>query len=269
MPYTSLLVPLDYGPESDRAVQIAGRLAARAGVPIELITVTDPRLDPDDDRGELLRRAEQARPVACFGTVLVSDDVTTALVEAFHARPDALPVIGTAAPGPLAELFEPGIWEGVLAATGRPALLVGPHVKEADVATRPLLLGVTPGADAKRLTDAASRWADTFDVGVAVVDLLGQGGLADPYAQSLLRDVSSSLVHEGLPATITVLRPEHPAEALLARSDRAIIVVTSEHWASDERVHRASVARDVVRSAPLPVLVVPVPRRQLTPRAAA
>src|SRR3954452_20255563 len=177
MPYTSLLVPLDYGPQSDRAVQIAGRFAARAGVPIELITVTDPRLDPDDDRAELLRRAEEARPVACFGTVLRSDDVSGALAGALHERPDALPIIGTSAPGPLLELFDPGVWETVLAATGRPALLVGPHATDGGVASRPLLIGVTPGADPRRLADVASRWTDTFDVGVSVLDLLGEGGL--------------------------------------------------------------------------------------------
>jgi nucleotide-binding universal stress UspA family protein len=269
MPYTSLLVPLDYGPQSDRAVQIAGRLAARAGVPIELITVTDPRLDPDDDRGELLHRVEQASPVACFGTVLRSDDVAGSLAKALHDRPDALPVIGTAAPGPLAELFAPGVWEGVLGATGRPALLVGPHVVDAAIASRPLVIGVTPGADASRLADTAGRWSETFDVDVSVVDLLGEGGLAEPRAQSLLRDVSSSLLHEGLASTITVVRQDHPAEALLARSAQAIPVVSSAHWTTGERVHRSSIARELVRTAKVTVLVIPAARPAVASPAAA
>jgi nucleotide-binding universal stress UspA family protein len=207
--------------------------------------------------------------VACSGTVLRSDDVPGALAEALHDRPDALPIIGTAAPGPLAELLDPGVWEGVLGVTGRTALLVGPNVVDDSIATRPLLIGVMPGADPSKLADAASRWSETFDVDVSVIDLLGEGGLAEPRAQSLLRDVSSSLRHEGLAATITVVRHDRPAEALLTRSAHAIPVVTSEHWTTGERVHRSSIAREVVRAAKVPVLVIPAAPRMLASPAAA
>jgi nucleotide-binding universal stress UspA family protein len=271
MPFTSLLVPLDFGPDGDRALHVAGRIAAEAGLPVEILTVTDPRLDPETDTNDLLYRADQIRPVACTVTLLRSEDVPGSLVEAFRARPDALPVIGTAARGALGELLDGGVWQSVLAETGRPALLVGRHVVEGDVEASRMLVAVTEACDSDGLADAVSDWAETFGATVSVADLLGEGGLARGTAQATLREASSALRRHGILAPMSVIRSDHVARTvreLAAEGPPAVVAMVSERWVTPDRVHHVSVARDVVRTAAAPVLVVPRPRRKALGRVA-
>jgi nucleotide-binding universal stress UspA family protein len=258
MTFTSLLVPIDYGPHADRALRVAAEVAAQADLPVELITVTDPRLDPEDDEAEMLRRAEELRPVPCTVSIVREHDVGAALTRALVDRPDALPVIGTAAARTLAEMLDPGVWPPTLHATGRPALVVGPKVVEGDVRPDRLVMAVTASTQPRALARAVCTWADTFDAIVSVVDMVGQGGLASGEAQYTLREVSLALRCRDLPAPISVVHADDLADALRELSCRspAILAITTGHWTAPDRVHR-SLARDVVRSANVPVLLVP------------
>jgi len=258
MTFASLLVPIDYGPHADRALRVAAHIAAQADLPVELITVTDPRLDPEDDQAEMLRRAEELRPVPCTVSIVREDDVGAALTRALVDRPDALPVIGTAAARTLAEMLDPGVWPAALHATGRPALVVGPKVVEGVVRLDRLVVAVTASTQPRCLAQAACTWADTFDATVSVVDVVGEGGLAKGEAQYTLREVSLALRRNDLPAAISVVHADDLADALrdLSRRSPAILAITTGHWTGTDRVHR-SLARDVVRSANVPILLVP------------
>ena len=258
MTFTSLLVPIDYGPHADRALRVATDIAALADLPVELITVTDPRLDPEDDQGEMLRRAEEVRPVPCTIAIVREDDIGAALTQALADRPDALPVIGTAAARTLAEMLDPGVWPAALHATGRPALVVGPNVVERGVRPDRLVMAVTASTQPRALAQAVCTWADTFDAAVSVVDVVGEGGLARGEAQFTLREVSLALRRRDLPAPISVVHADDLADALcdLSRRSPAILAITTGHWTTPDRVHR-SLARDVVRSANVPILLVP------------
>ena len=46
--FTSIVVPLNLEAQGDRAVPIAGALAAKAGIPLELVTVSSPELPEED-----------------------------------------------------------------------------------------------------------------------------------------------------------------------------------------------------------------------------
>jgi nucleotide-binding universal stress UspA family protein len=259
MAFTSLLVPLDYGPHADRALGVAAALASSAGLPIELLTVTDPRLDPTDDEAELARRAAEIAPVRATCTVLREDGVGGALTRALLERPTALPVIGTAAAGPIAELFEPGVWEIALGATGRPALMVGPHVGKGGTGGDRIVMAVTASSQPRPLARAVGEWADTFDAEVSVVDVLGRGGLAAPQEQYALRTASRALEDRGRLAPVSVVHGDDLDDAVrdVARRSPAILAVSTQHWTTPERVHRSSLARDVVRIASVPILLVP------------
>ena len=43
--FRSIVVPIDYGPDGDRAAGVAGALAARGQLPVELLTVSPPGTD--------------------------------------------------------------------------------------------------------------------------------------------------------------------------------------------------------------------------------
>ena len=234
MTFTSLLVPIDDGPHVDRALRVAADIAARADLPVELITVTDPRLDPEDDQAEMLRRAEGVKPVPCTISIVRDDDVGAALTQALVDRPDALPVIGTAAARTLAEMFDPGVWPAALHANGPPALVVGPNVVDGAVRLDRLVMAVNVSTRTRGLAEAVCTWADTFDAAVSVVDVLGEGGLASGEAQFTLREVSLALRRRDLPATISVVHADDLADALrdLARRSPAILAIATGHWTS-------------------------------------
>ena len=119
-------------------------------------------------------------------------------------------------------------------------------------------MAVTASTHPQRLAQAVCTWAETFDAAVSVVDVVGDGGLARGEAQFTLREVSFALRLRDLAAPISVVHADDLADALrdLSRRSPAIIAITTGHWTTPDRVHR-SLARDVVRSANVPILLVP------------
>jgi hypothetical protein len=64
--FSSIVVPLDLERLGDRALPVARSLAALGGLPIELLTITSPRMEGLHDAW-LLERRVKARPQT-FGT---------------------------------------------------------------------------------------------------------------------------------------------------------------------------------------------------------
>ena len=77
--FSSIVVPLDLEPHGDRALPIARRLAATAGIPLELVTVSSPALTEEVDRYELERRG-RAGDVPWTATILHDNDPAAAIV---------------------------------------------------------------------------------------------------------------------------------------------------------------------------------------------
>jgi hypothetical protein len=259
MTIESLLVPIDYGPDADRALAVAARIGRVTGTPIELLTVGDPRMDLDEDRGELLERAASVRPVACTVTVLADDDVVGAMVRALRARPGALPVIGTAAHGALLETIEPGAWEAAVRATGRTALLVGPAVEADTLPLARLRVGISGGGDHTALLAAAAEWSDTVQAAVTLVEVIDQvGGTVELDARHELYAAASALRHRGVPTTTAVLASRRSGRALGRLGDETpALLAVGAHWVDDEHPRLDGLLRDLVRSSRQPVLLVP------------
>lgn len=265
MTIRSLLVPVDYLADGDRAFAVAVRLARATELPIELITVSSPGLDEANDAAELDLRIKSAAPVPSSWTVVHDEDPGAALARAIQQRVDALPVMGTAARGPLGELFLGSTTEAVLAHVDRPMLLVGPHVAPTTISgTDRIIVGVDSWEGAEPLLDAVTDWVTTFGSTVEVVEVISESDAEslppDVSEVGLVRGVAAAFERRGTPARWDTARGDDPAHDLPRLADDAqasALALASARWVTDRRVHPESTAREVVRAAHVPVLLVP------------
>jgi nucleotide-binding universal stress UspA family protein len=229
--FSSVVIPLDLEPLGDRALPIASRLAATAGIPLELVTVSSPAVTEEVDRYELERRG-RAADTSWTATILHDNDPAAAIVGFVAQRPGALVVMATRARSAIGELMLGSVSEGLLSHADRPFLLVGPKASS-DAAPA----GLTPvaGIEVGPRSDA---------IGVALDEW--SASLGGPPPQ--LAEVG----HDGRAADVLM--------ELADRVDNAVIVVASTRWTDPDRPHLRSVARRLARDAHHPVLVVPAQR---------
>jgi nucleotide-binding universal stress UspA family protein len=263
--FRSIVVPLDLEPTGDRALPVAGALAAEARIPVELVTVSSPSMTEELDIYELQHRARLLH-AACRTTVLHDNDVAGALVSFIAERPDPLVVMATRARGVIAEHVLGSVSETVLAGSARPVLMVGPHVADEDLpAGLTLVAGVDGTSTSEAVLSAVAAWIDTFGgpppwlvqvltSAVAAGDHAGMAESAD------VRRLVARLKEGGIDAEWDVAHAKNPADALIDFADRvadAVLVVGSMRWADPQHSHLTSVARTLTRYAHHPVLVVP------------
>lgn len=263
--FRSILVPVDDSPEAHRATLVAASLATATGMPIRLLTIAQPPADPVAVEADLHRRASLLFPASCTATVIVDDELESALVAAVLQRPDALVVLGSRARGPVEEFLLGSVSEAVLARAGRPVLLVGPSY-DPGLSTCPTT--VVAGVDSRRaaelmapvLEDWASRFASrTWLVQVAPPDGSGTG---DALETGLVHRAAAAYGPPG--AEWDVIHDRSAADGLLRFAtdlggNGAVPAVATRRWSDPARIHWGSTARRLVRRSPWPVLVVPEP----------
>ena len=230
--FSSIVVPLDLEPHGDRALPMARRLAATAGIPLELVTVSSPALDEELDRYELDRRG-RATDIPWTATILHDNDPAAAIIGFVVARPRALVVMATRARSAIGGLVLGSVSEGLLKPSG-PPVPAHRHPMPAPEAAPPAstpVAGLEVGPRADAIGAALDAWSASFD---------------GPPPQ--LADVSDDV---------------DAVDALMELADRVdnpVIVVASSRWTDPERTHLRSVARRLAHDAHHPVLVVPAAR---------
>jgi nucleotide-binding universal stress UspA family protein len=229
--FSSVVVPLDLEPHGDRALPIARRLAAAAGIPLELVTVSSPALSEELDRYEMQRRG-RASDTPWTATILHDNDPAAAIVGFVADRPGALVVMATKARSALGELLLGSVSEGLLSHADGPFLLIGPHASlEAGPPELTPVASVEGDSPSGAITAALTVWAASFDgPPPRLADVADRGHAADTLME------------------------------LADHVDNAVIVVASTRWTDPDRLHLRSVARRLARDARHPVLVVPAER---------
>ena len=229
--FSSVVVPLDLEPDGDRALPLARRLAAIAGIPLELVTVSSPAVTEEVDRYELERRG-RAGGAQWTATILHDNDPAAAIVGFVAQRSGALVVMATKARSAIGELVLGSVSEGLLSHADGPFLLIGPNASPdgSPTAVTPVA-GIEDGSPSDAVGTALAAWSASFDGPPPRLADMGRGGRA---ADALME--------------------------LADRVDNAIIVVASARWTDPDRTHLRSVARRLAHSAHHPVLVVPAER---------
>jgi nucleotide-binding universal stress UspA family protein len=267
--FRSIVVPIDYGPDGDRAAGIAGILAERARLPVELLTVSPPGTDAKQENWLLAYRQGLLGTVSSTTTVVVSDgDTADTLVRELERRPDALAVMGTKASGPISRMLLGNVTESVLSRTDLPVLAVGPHV--IPTLGSNLVVAVADANAGAAVLPSAVAWARGFGFDVCFVQVVPTRSRHwwsddDGIEVGAAAELASTARALGVEAAWDVL-PGDPADAVpafLRSMGGGVIAVASHRWADDRHLHRASTARSLVHRTPFPVLVQPVHDRAL------
>ncbi len=298
LPIQTVLCAFDFSDASRSALVDAADLAERSHAALHLVHVVPlfraRRAHADDDAGA----AFQARTRALVDETLAAADAFDVLAPVVHRVHGEAPadgvlhyatsigadllVVGTHSQGTVERLLAGSVAAEVLRRSTVPVLIVPERVGRTMASPGgPVLVGVDFSAHSARALDLARALAAEYaaPLGIAHVrDPLPDTVLASP---DLRRPRSSpsgvrswETAHEGLEALLTppertsddvglFAPPGQPAAELveIARREGTGLLVVGTHgrrgW---DRIRLGSVAEAVVRDAPCPVLVVPVPR---------
>ena len=161
--FTRIIVPLDLEAAGSRPLWFVRRLATLASLPVELLTVSSPRIDERADHFELARWAGLLPPKLTSTTVLHSNDAAEAIVEHLAEHPDALVAMATNARGVLGEKMFGSVSEAVLADHVAPLLLFGPSCHSSTASSPPnLVVTIDQSEESDAVLDVAESWSDTF-----------------------------------------------------------------------------------------------------------
>jgi nucleotide-binding universal stress UspA family protein len=260
---TEMLIPLDGRDASLRSVPVAGRIAKRLGLKLQLFGVSE---DPDATREWLASQAERLLP----GVDVAVDSSTGDPAEAIIGETGAntLVCMATAATIRPHRGHVGSVAEAVVRGVGRPVLLIGPHV---DLAPGTAIDRVIVPVDGSDLSEQALRvagdFAKTLGVTAWVVSVIPpkvEAASAQLHRAAILaresgyvRSIADDLAAEhGISTGFEVLHIKDPAKAILDFAGDDGAVVMSTHGRSGlSRLFAGSVARGVVAASSRPVVV--------------
>lgn len=257
-----LVVPLDRGEASLRALPVAGRLSRRLGMTIRLTTAGG---EPAE---EWLRAvaAEHLPGMEVLTEAVESDDPVEAIVGVSGDR--GMPCMATAASIGLHDGHIGSVAEGVVRTIGRPVLLIGPEMEYSEGSpTHRIICPVDGSKTSEASLPIAGGFAERFKVPLWVVTVLSTADESaarlslgvDPsfYETGYVRSLARSLAGQfDIDAEYDVLHGDDPAAAIVDFAGDDGSVVMSTHGRSGlRRVFGGSVATGVVAKSKRAVVV--------------
>lgn len=268
--FQHLVVPIDGSAASWGAVPVAARMAAAVDGRLDVVSVVDRLADIAPARTELIRGLEQLGdlPVSPAEQVLASDVVGAALAEHVESLDGATVVMSSHGHGRSAAVLG-SIADEVLRKMFGPIVILGPHV-DPESAGRLDGTYVVPldGSDAgETILPVAEAWAIEFGAVPWLVEVVGPGphGGPDVFESSYTSRLAATLrERSGREVEFEVLHGDNPAASVVdfARSTRASLVFATTHGRTGlERLRLGSVAAEIVRRSPCPVVLHRPPHR--------
>lgn len=268
------MVPIDDPAAAGLTVRTAFSLASRARCPVSLITVA-----PQAAAGVEEALTQAATPFADLAhfttTVVESEDPVEAILCESHRR-RAMICLPTRSRGGVSRLLFGSVAEGLVRRSSSPTLCVGPHVQHVALPGEAVevLVGTDDSQASGTVFQAAGEFAAAIDAACVIAQVIGPdeetGRVGEPpprprrdRAETHTAEGVAHLAAMGVPATATVL-PGRAASSIVAEAttrSAAFIAVGTTGLSGLSRVTLGSVAADVVRHAPCPVLVVPTLER--------
>ena len=253
----TITVPLDPARPAPPALRVARAIARQAGYGVELVAAVPTGLD-ERTVDRFLHSHTGGQPAADWADLGPGDAADAVLAHVDDSLP-ALICLESRARRAAAELALGSVSEAIVRRATVPVLACGPHLEPEERYTR-LVVGLDGSELAERAMDEAMRFATTLGASLALLevlppdvtvpsDVLETSYLARTRAHAPVRIDDYDTVHH-----------RRPAQALIeAACDEpgSIIVVGTHGRTGWQRLRLGSVALDVVRHAPCPVLVVP------------
>ena len=258
--FNSLIVATDPTAVQDRAIGVAGGLARRARLPVELVSVIS-------SRHRVAGAGQRRNTASGVGrhVTIAADDVGAAIVDHLRGRDGALLVMTTGGAGLVSEQRH-SVTGDVLAGLIQPVLLLGPAVANDVPLAAPTLVATIDRTHAPPLAvSVIDSWQRTFGghrpYVVDVIALTGwpAGQIEDAVERERADLGAELLAARGIDASPVVLRAGDPVSALLEFAngvDQPVFTVMSDRWAGGPS-HWYSTTRRLVQQSPRPVLVIP------------
>lgn len=258
----TVMVPVDPTTTPGAALAVAVAVVRQAGMAVEVVAVPPSELRAISTAEHLRHRARDARALgapAASSHVLASGDVADAIVAHSVASGASLICMATHSRGPVGELVLGSVSEAVLRRSPVPVLFVGPHAVAPAAGFTRLLVGLDGSDLAEHALDVARATAGRLGASVFLVEVL-TGPLPqgiDVYETSYLARTAHGL---GDVAGYDVLHGRDAARAIVdwVQEREGTVVVLGTHGRTGlRRLAAGSVALEVVRRAPCPVLLLP------------
>jgi len=259
--FNHLLVPIDGSPASFDALPVAAQLAAAVNGKVDVISVRKHSGGASSKRAldREIDRVQHDSPVVCR-IVMTDESVADAMSDLVRSTSDSLVVMSSHGHGRSAAVLG-STTDEVLRAIGGPVVVVGPNcdVDNLGALDGNYVVPIDGSARAEGMIPIVASWALQFGGRPSVVKATDD--LAWPVSdQSDLSAVAHGLRRRtGRPVEYEVLEGDHAARAIVefARSSHASLIFLSTHGRTGlERLRSGSVAAEVVRRAPCPVLMV-------------
>lgn len=262
----TIVVPLDGSPLAERALPTAAWLARELGA--ELCLITADLGDPKPQHESYLEDQAGSIGLSDVRTAVIAHRFAGAGISEFvESVPDPVLCMSTRGQGGLAEALLGTVSDEVLTTVQVPVVLVGPHCAAGEPPSRNLLVSID-GSDASfAVLPTVADWANrlTFAVQVVTVAQCGNTGLPDSRRESATRlvdETAARLVELGVDAEQHVLNSAYIGDVIAAFATglpAAMIAVGTHGRSGLSGKALGSIATDVVRLSPCPVLVRRIP----------
>jgi nucleotide-binding universal stress UspA family protein len=220
-----------------------------------VVTTVSPGLETND-RAELEAHARRIHGCQTTSVVLDSNDPVDDLTEFAQRHPHALICLATHARTAIGELVFGSMTDDLLRRVARPILAIGPSVDPTSAPSDNLLVAVDAFTLKTSLPAAVGTWQASFGGTVELVEAVVPRTNAEAVARPTELGQMSSVFPD---ARLTTVESRDPARAIIdvAAESRSVIAVATHLHHGLDRIILGSVAWEVVRYSPTPVLIVP------------
>lgn len=266
-PLERILVSLDGSSRADGAIEAIRPLLRRHQPEVILLGVMDEVQYSYELREHLDRVCDDLRAGGIDSSIVIREGSPSAEIVAIaRERGVDLIAMSTHGRGGLARAFLGSVTEEVLRRTEVPILVCRPGVRMGD--WKHLVVALDGSAAAERILPEVARFAkaekasvDLVRVAVPVVTSGGLGEVPVVYSPEdpmpYLRKVAGELMANGVDARPVGLEGRIGPQILkhVTESDAALVVLTTHGRTGLSRILMGSVAEEIVRHAPCPVMI--------------
>ena len=253
--FDSLVVASDFTATSDRVLPVAGRLARRGRLPVQMVTTASAGLE-QLDRAELSARARRIHGCSVTPLLIDGGEPVDDLAQFACRHPSALLCLGAHGRTALGKALLGSMTEDLLRRHVGPVLAVGPGVPDDYELADNLLVAVDSHSLRTSLLDVAKAWLTTFGGTVELFEAMTRSSASAPIQASPELQAAQQAIPS---AVVSVVESHDPVRAILDAAARSgsVVAVSSHVRTGIERAVLGSVAGELLRFSSTPVLIVP------------
>jgi nucleotide-binding universal stress UspA family protein len=271
----TIIVPLDGSEHSERAIDVACRLAGRSGAAVHLMTVawkglSVPLEEADADAARYLEDRARCTDAAEVGYGVEHGRPAEAIVRAATRAEDAVVCLSTHGRGVAGRALLGSVADEVVQHSPVPVVLIGPNADPTQGEGSSEMVVCSDGSTtAHAVAEPAAAIAERLGLSITVVEVakpegpLARFGSRDDDAGTPgegLAELADVLRRHGAPSVeVDVVRGSDPAETIAdctAKRGAALVAMATHGRGGFGRVVLGSVAMRTVRLSPAPVVVV-------------